>query len=185
MELMEAIEARRSVRAYLDRPVEREKLDLLAEALRLAPSACNSQPWKIVFVTEPGLRARVAAATCTPPIPLNKFAASAPALAVLVVERPKASAQAGALVTGRKYPLIDLGIAAEHLCLRATDLGLGSCMLGWFDARRIKRLLGIPAARAVGLVVTLGYPAEGQGQRPEPRPKVRKALDGIRSWERY
>lgn len=181
MELMEAIVARRSVRAYQERPVERDTLDLLAEAMRLAPSASNSQPWKVVFVTRPELRARVAGAAYGPLVGFNKFAASAPALAVLVVERPKAITRVGAMITGRNFPLVDLGIAAEHICLRAADLGLGTCMLGWFDARRVKRLLGIPARRAVGLLITIGYPATDR----IPGEHRRKDMDEVRSWERY
>jgi nitroreductase len=79
------------------------------------------------------------------------------------------------LIKRRKYPLIDIGIAAEHFCLRAAELGLGTCMIGWFNEWKIKRLLRIPAARRIGLVIALGYPDE----KDSPRPKQRKATEAI------
>jgi nitroreductase len=172
---------RRSVRAYADRRVERETLDRLSEAVRIAPSASNQQPWKLVMVDDHGLIERLGRATFGPSPGFNRFAPSAAAIAVLVVERPRLVNRLGAALKGRDFPLIDIGIAASQLCLCAAELGLGTCMLGWFDERAIKRLLKIPRGRRIGLVVTIGYPA---GTAPTAR-KDRKPLELIRSWNEY
>lgn len=157
MDFADLVRTRHSVRHYLPQAVETEKLDRLVEALRLAPSACNAQPWHLVLVEDPDLRLAVAQATSTTMSRINRFAVEAPVLAVLVVEARWTWARIGARLTGRDFPWIDLGIAAAHLCLQAADLGLGTCMLGWFDEQRIRHLLGIPRSRRVGLVVTIGY----------------------------
>ncbi len=181
MELIDALRNRRSVRSYQDRPVEREKLEELAEAFRIAPSASNQQPWRLVLVDDPALKDEVAGATFGRAIGFNRFAKGAPVVAVMVIEPPRALNKIGAALQGREYPLIDVGIAAAHLALRAADLGLGTCLLGWFDERKVKALLGIPRARRIGLMATIGYPVEGAAQGNARR----KALDEVRSYNRY
>jgi nitroreductase len=181
MDFLELATLRRSVRRYADKPVERVILDSLAEALRLAPSACNQQPWKIVFADTPELRDGLARAASARVVKLNTFAASAPVIAALVVEPQKPIPAAGAFLKNRKYALLDVGIAAAQFCLRAAELGLGTCMLGWFDERRAKRLLGIPAGKRIGLLITVGYP-EPSDAAPK---KIRKPLDEIRSYGSY
>jgi nitroreductase len=110
-------------------------------------------------VDEPELANRVARSTFSRTISFNKFAVDAPVIAVLTVERPKVITQIGGWIKNREFPLIDIGIAAEHFCLQATELGLGTCMLGWFDERAIKKLLAIPRKTRVGLLITVGYPS--------------------------
>jgi nitroreductase len=100
---------------------------------------------------------------------MNRFAPEAPVIAVLTVEKPKKIAQIGGWMKEREYPLYDIGIAAEHFCLQAADLGLGTCMIGWFDEHKVKALLGIPRGVRVGLIITVGYPAEGYVLRPKMR----------------
>ncbi len=173
--------SRRSVRRYSDRAVEPEKLGLCVEAARIAPSASNGQPWRFIVVDEPNLRAAVAKACVGPGAGFNRFAAAAPVLVVLVVERSTRLNRIGAILKRRDYPLMDVGIAAEHFCLEAAELGLGTCMMGWFAERRIKRLLGVPASRRLGLVISLGYPEEGDS----PRPKSRKATEEILGLNAY
>jgi nitroreductase len=180
-DFMELVRKRRSVRSYAERPVEREKLEELAEALRLAPSASNQQPWRLIFVDEPRLREEVARSTFSPLVNFNRFATGAPVLAVIVIEKARALNRLGAALKDREFPLIDIGIAAAQLSLRATELGLGGCMLGWFDEGKIRRLLSIPAGKRVGLVLTLGYPAN-EGPVLE---KKRKSLDEVRAYNTY
>lgn len=172
---------RQSVRRYRDQPVEPEKIAQLIEAVRLAPSASNSQPWKLIMVNEPDLKDQVARATFSTLVSFNKFVPQAPVLAVLVVEKPKLITQIGGRLKDRDFPLIDIGIAAEHFCLQATELGLGTCMLGWFDEAVIQKLLHIPSHKRIGLVIALGYEA---GEGP-PRPKIRKASAEMCSFNRY
>jgi nitroreductase len=169
MNFSELLRIRQSVRGYSDKPVEPEKLEMLIESVRLAPSASNSQPWKLIIVDDPGLREAVAKATFSNAISFNRFAPQAPVIAVLAVEKPKVITQIGGWMKKREFPLVDIGIAAEHFCLQAADLGLGTCMLGWFNEATIKRLLEIPRGIRVGLLITLGYPAEGYVLRPKTR----------------
>ena len=169
MEFSELIKLRQSVRKYQDKPVEQEKLQQLIEAVRLAPSASNSQPWKLILVDDPELKDQVAKATFSKAISFNKFAPEAPVLAVLTIEKPKLITQIGGWLKKREFQLIDIGIAAAHFCLQAAELGLRTCMIGWFDEKRIKKLLHIPRTTRIGLVITLGYAAEGYPLREKNR----------------
>lgn len=181
MQFSDLITRRQSVRAYADRPVEQEKIDQLIEAVRLSPSASNSQPWKLILVTEPALKDRVARATYSTLVAFNKFVPQAPVLAVLVIEKPKVITQIGARLKDREFSLIDIGIAAAHFCLQATELGLGTCMLGWFDETTIQELLQIPKQKRIGLIITLGYAAA-----EDPiREKIRKITAKMSSFNRY
>jgi nitroreductase len=181
MDVLQLIRQRHSVRHYLDKPVETDKLARLIEAVRLAPSACNSQPWKLILVNDPELKNRVASATFSKAISFNRFALQAPVIAVLVVEKPPLSEQIGALIKQREFPLIDIGIAAAHFCLQATELGLGTCMLGWFDEQAVKRLLHIPRKTRIGLLITLGYAAADAPQREKKR-KPAEEMSGFNDY---
>src|SRR5665811_984122 len=175
MTFQELIKLRQSVRKYQDKQVEREKIQQLIEAVHLAPSACNSQPWKLIIVDEPVLKNEVAKATFSKTIAFNKFATQAPVIVVLVIEKAKLIIQIGGSLKNQEYPQYDIGIAADHFCLQAAALGLGTCMIGWFDEKKIQELLHIPKKRKVGLVITLGY-APGDYKM---RTKIRKPLDDI------
>ncbi len=181
MTFRELMNRRQSVRRYQDKPVEREKLQQLIEAVRFAPSASNSQPWKLILVDEPELKDKVANATFTKLVAFNKFAPQASVMAVLVIEKPKMITQIGGSVKNREFPLIDIGIAAEHFCLQATELGLSTCMLGWFNEKKIKQLLSIPKKKRIGLVITLGYETEDYKQRV----KIRKSVKEMSSFNSY
>jgi len=169
MEFSELVKTRQSVRQYQQRTVSRDLLDKLIEAVRLAPSASNAQPWKLIVVDDPELRTRVAQATFSAALSFNRFALEAPVIAVLVMEKPDFITQVGAMLKKRPFSLIDIGVATAYFCLQATELGLGTCILGWFDEKRIKRLLRIPAGRRIGLLVTLGYAVEGYPLREKSR----------------
>lgn len=181
MDFQELIEKRQSVRRYQDKNIEREKIEQLIEAVHIAPSACNSQPWKLIIVNEPELKTEVAKATFSKAVSFNRFALEAPVIAVLVIEKAKLIAQVGGSIKNQEYPQYDIGIAAEHFCLQATELGLGTCMLGWFNEKKIQKLLNIPKKRKVGLVITLGYPPEDY----KLRKKIRKPVDEICGFNSY
>lgn len=181
MEFSELIKKRQSVRKYRDRPVEEDKIRKLIEAVRLAPSASNSQPWRLIIVNDPELKDKVANATFSKLVSFNKFVPQAPVLAVLTIEKPKLITQIGGRLKDREFPLIDIGIAAEHFCLQAAELGLGTCMLGWFDEEAVKELLQIPAKTRVGLLIALGYAAEGYPLRK----KIRQDVNAMCSFNRY
>ena len=181
MNLSELIKIRQSVRSYSDKPVEQEKLELCLEAARLAPSASNSQPWKFIIVDNKELKNKVADATFDPVVRFNKFALQAPVIIVIVLEKPKLVTQMGAEIKKREWPLIDIGITAEHFCLQAAELGLGSCMIGWFNQKKIQELLNIPAEKTIGLLITLGYAPDDYALRK----KIRKSSSEVISNNKY
>lgn len=162
---------RQSCRAYDPaRQVEPEKLEACLQAARLAPSACNSQPWHITLA-QGSLAAQVG--ECLRSMGMNKFTAGCPVFAVVTEEGYNPSAAAGAKLKDQDYRSVDIGIMAAHFTLQAADLGLGSCILGWFDEKKLQRLLRTD--KRVRLVLALGYPSEGDPLRP----KTRKPLDEL------
>lgn len=171
---------RHSVRCYAARPVERGKIERCLEAARLAPSACNSQPWRFVVVDEPALKDQVAAATGGGVLPLNHFTRQAPVLVVVVAQQANVSARAGAAIKNLPFPEMDCAMAAEHFCLQAAEEGLGTCMLGWFDAARVSERLGIPASARPVLILALGYSAE-----ESVPPRRRRLLPEMSAWNAY
>ena len=181
MNFLELIHKRQSDRKYTDKEVEKEKLERCLEAARLAPSASNSQPWTFIVVNEPGLKDKVARKTFGPAKTFNKFVPQAPVIVALVLEKPKIITELGGRVKKKEWPLIDIGIAAEHFCLQAAEEGLGTCMLGWFDEKSIKDLLNIPENNTLPLLITLGYTPDDYKQRK----KIRKQFNKVVKWNSY
>lgn len=180
MDFLSLVHKRESTRKYADKAVEPEKILQILEACRLAPSACNSQPWKFVMVTDRALSLDVAKATFSKVLQFNRFAVQAPVMAVLVAEPATLLARMGSSVKDKDLSLIDIGIVAEHFCLQAAALDLGTCMLGWFDEKRVKALLGVPSAKRIPLIITLGYPASDK-----KRQKIRKKAEDMHTFNRY
>ena len=170
MNFTEIAKARQSCRSYDEnRPVEPEKLEAVLEAARLAPSACNGQPYHFT-VCKGGLAQEVAKATQG--LGMNKFAVQAPVL-IVVSEMPYVkSAAMGAKVKNNDYRSIDIGITTAYLTAEAAAQGLGSCILGWFDDERIRKLCGL--SYPVRLVITLGYPKDST-----IRPKKRREISEL------
>ena len=164
MDFMEIARTRQSCRAYDEtKPVEEEKLTAMLEAARLAPSACNGQPYH--FTVCRGETAKdVAKATMG--LGMNKFAAQAPVL-IVVSEKPYVkSAAMGAKVKNNDYRSMDIGIAVAYLTAEATAQGLGTCILGWLDDDEIRRICKLD--HPVRLVITVGY-AKDETVRPKKR----------------
>ena len=176
---LDLVKARQSDRAYLDKPVEPEKINRILEAARLAPSACNAQPWKIIVVSDAEKRRLVAEATASKILSMNHFTKQAPVQLVLVEENANFTSGVGGFISNKHYPHIDLGIVASHICLAATDEGLGSCMIGWCNEKKICKVLDIPNNKRVMLVILIGYTEQKQLD------KKRKSLDEIVSYEEY
>lgn len=174
MTFLELAGSRQSVRAYRDQPVEREKLQRCLEAARLAPSASNSQPWRFVVVDEPSLKDMVAKETFSNLVSFNRFVPQAPVLVLVMAERPGLLMQIGGALKRRLFHLLDVGMACEHFCLQAVEEGLGTCMLGWFNERRIKKIVGLPRGKRLALVICVGYP-----QEDAVRAKKRKPLEEL------
>ena len=180
MDILQTIQTRQSVRKYSSAPVEREKLERCLEAARLAPSACNAQPWKFIVVDKPDLKKEVAGAAKHMGFGMNRFVDDAPVIIAIVMEPANFTSEFGSKVKRKHYPLIDIGIAAEHFCLQATAEGLGTCMLGWLNEKKVKKALNIPSMRRVPLLISLGYPATDK-----QKSRKRKPLDKIVSYNAY
>ena len=173
MDFEQLINARQSDRKYDTQPIDRALLVRCLEAARIAPSACNSQPWKFVVVDDPKLLAGMKEAAAG--MGMNKWVTDVPVIVAVVLEKMNLTARIGSVIKDKEYSLLDVGIAVEHFCLQATELGLGTCIIGWFDEKKVKKLLDIPKRR-VPLLISVGYPAS------EHRKKVRKPLEEMSSW---
>lgn len=178
---IELVKTRQSDRSYLPKPVEPEKIERCLEAARLAPSASNSQPWTFVVIYDPELVKNVAHKTYGPLKSFNKFVPQAPVIVAIVMEKPKLITEAGGRIKKKEYPLIDIGITAAHFCLQATEEGLGTCMLGWFDEKAVKKLTRVPENKNIPLLITLGYtPADYK-----KRKKIRKVFSRVVKYNYY
>ncbi len=176
MNFLEIAQTRQSCRAYnREKPVENDKLSAILEAFRLSPSACNAQPYHLTVVT--GDKKEAAAKACTG-MGMNRFAFDAPVLLVLSEESYNKTAALGAKVKGNDYRSLDIGIACATIAYAATEVGLSTCILGWFDNEKLMKLLNLD--KPVRLVITLGYAADGD----KLREKKRKDMDALVRFEK-
>ncbi|MBM4084275.1 MAG: nitroreductase [Planctomycetes bacterium] len=169
MDVMEAIRTRRSIRAYLDKPVEEEKLKRVLEAARLAPSAKNMQEWKFIVVRDPATRQKLVEAAKG-----QKFVGEAPVVIAACGTKPDYVMSCGQL-----SHTVDVSIAVTHMCLQAVAEGLGTCWLGAFYEDQAKKILGVPDGVRIVALLPLGYPKESPAARP------RKALGEIVCYDRW
>lgn len=178
MDFLTLAKTRQSVRGYQTKPVAREDVLKCLEAARLAPSACNSQPWKMVAVDEPDLLTRLAEAISPEGKAVNKFVHQVSVLVAVVEEQ--AVLAPGAAAAADRWVGIDNGSAISHFCLEAAELGLGTCIMGSFDEEQVKAVLKIPAEKTVKIVIALGYAAD-----ETIRPKLRRQLEQAVSFNQY
>ena len=173
MNFMEIAQARQSCRSYDEtRPVEQEKIDAILEAGRLAPSACNGQPYH--FTVCRGEIAKAVAEATKGMGGMNKFAPQAP-VQIVVSEKPYCKAAAvGAKVKHNDYRSIDIGIAVAYLTAEATAQGLGTCILGWLDDAKIRKACGLE--ETVRLVITVGYAKEDDKLRTKKRKSIEELV---------
>ena len=169
---LELANRRQSYRKYLDKPVEKEKIIQCIEAARVAPSACNSQPWHFVVVNNKELASKTA--DCIQDSIMNKFTSQCSTFIIAVEESGNITSRAGELIKKQDFRATDVAIACEHICLMAEELGLGTCILGWFNEKALKKLLNINKSKRVRLVIAMGYPSD-----TKVRSKVRKNLSDI------
>ena len=168
MNFTEIAEARQSCRSYNpNREVEKEKLDKILETARIAPSACNGQPYYITVCKGEAAR-KVAKATQG--MGMNKFASNAPIMLVISEMPYVASAALGAKVKKNDYRSIDIGILAAFITAEATAQGLGTCILGWLNDSDIREICSIDGT--VRLVITLGYADENDKLRVKKRKNI-------------
>jgi nitroreductase len=169
-EIDRCIADRRSIRKYREQPVEKEKLEQVLEAARLAPSACNAQPWRFAVVTDRALNKRIIDEGMGLTVP-NTWGHSAPVIIVVCSEKSLFTHQLAERVGGVQFHLIDIGIACEHLVLKAHELGLGTCYIGWFKEKNIKKIISLSSSWGIECLVTLGYP----DSIPEATPRKKLA----------
>jgi nitroreductase len=169
MELKEAIEKRKSIRDYEDKPVPEEKLLNVLEAARLAPSGGNRQQWKFVVVKDDEKRQELSQATGG-----QTHVAKAPVVIAAVSTEPETIMKCG--VPGYA---VDLAIAVDHMTLAAVDEGLGTCWIGAFSQEEARDILKIPESCRIVSLLTLGFPGQ------PGRPKVRKSLDEVVCYEKF
>jgi nitroreductase len=163
MEFYEVIRGRRSVRAYKADPVPQEKLDRILEAVRLAPTAANRQPFTFFVIKDKAVKAALKAAYGQP------WFYEAPAIICACAETTEAWRRSD----GRNYADVDTTIAMDHLILAATEEGLGTCWIGAFKPQVLRSILNLSEGQEPIAMTPLGYPADS------PRPKTRKDLDKI------
>jgi len=178
MNIEEAITKRASLRKYAERNIPRNDINSCLEAARLAPSACNAQPWEFIIVDSPELRNKLCDAMLSGIYGLNTFIRHAPVLVAVASDEKKWFVKACNVVRDTKLFLVDLGIACEHFVLRAVELGIGTCYLGWFNERKVKKLLKIPRTKRIHLIISMGYPRDGYNS---PK-KTRKELSEMSSF---
>ena len=144
MDVFEAIQERRSIRNYQDKPVEREKLERILEAGRLAPSAKNVEPWHFIAVTDAQKRKALSGGTWA------KFLSQSP-LVIVACGDKKASPD---------WYAIDVALAVENMVLTAVSEGLGTCCVGSFSEKDVKALLKVPENFEVLVMLAVGYPSD-------------------------
>ncbi len=168
MTLLDTIRKRYSCRAYQEKSIEQEELDILFEAARLAPSARNEQDWRFVVVTDKETKRQVAETT----------------------NRPDVFEKAGVIIAacsnsdhvmrcGQAIGPIDIAIALEHIALQATELGLATCWIGSFYPEKVRTILGIPDDIAIIELMTVGYPADS------PKQPSREPIEKIVCYEKW
>ena len=179
MELEQVISQRRSIRKYQNKPVEREKINACLEAARLAPSACNSQPWHFVVFDDPQIKDAFCKEAFSGVYAITKWASAAPVIIAVVSDAGNFTARIGNFFRRTEFYLVDQGISCEHLVLRAQDLGLGTCWIGWLNGDKVAKFLHLPKGKKVEHLIALGYPAE------DPAPRPRQKLEDIASYNKY
>ncbi len=171
--ILELIKKRYSCRKYRPEPVSQEHQDLLAQAVRWAPSACNRQPYNFLFITDRNTIETISRAVPAGPESFNAWIASAP-LIVAAVGRPELFWHKLTQVIDKDYHRTDAAIAMDHLSLVATELGLGTCWVGWFHRKKLGRILDIDRGDEVIILMTVGSP-----DKEAPKVKQRKELSEL------
>lgn len=171
MNVREALERRESCRAYASGGVEHSVIEECLSAARLAPSSCNTQPWKVIAVDREPQLSGVREALSGEKVGINKFLGEVPVFLAIVKEKRRLSGRAAEILSGHDLSDVDIGIYAQSICLEATELGLATCIIGWVDQDKIRAALNVPVQHSVPVVIALGHAFD-----PNPREKRRKLL---------
>jgi nitroreductase len=178
---LQLVRERRSVRAFdPDRPVPGAVLEHMLETARLAPSSNNTQPWHFVVVRDPeALRKLATAAPAGTSI--NRWMKTAPAVIVCCGQPNLLAHTAMGQLVDKNWFIMDIAIAVEHMVLAAREQGVGTCWVGWYDEKKVRRIVGAPRTARIAALLPVGYPQAGKW----PPAKKRKPMEQIVSWERF
>ncbi|MBU4255514.1 MAG: nitroreductase family protein [Acidobacteria bacterium] len=179
--VQQLIHSRRSVRRWLDKPVERSKINLCLEAARLAPSAENVQPWRFLVMDDPLVIEPFSRHVFNGIYSMTRFAAKAPVLVLVLGRLDFLANRLAKQIQDVRYYLIDIGIAGEHFVLQAEEQGLGTCWIGWFDMKKARKFFGLPRSYKVVSLLAVGYP----DKTSDARPKKRREFNEIVWYNRY
>ena len=169
---IDLVKKRRSVRHYSSDPVPRDMIEACIEAARYAPTACNTQSWRFIVV-EGELKENLVKESLGGVVIPNRWANEAPVIVVIATDLDIVTHRVGGRIKGIDYHLIDAGIAGEHFVLQATELGLGTCWIGWFNKKAVKKMLDLPGRWEVSAMITVGFPTG------ETTDKKRKSIEEI------
>ncbi len=170
----ELVRNRRSIRKYLEKPVERDKVLSCLEAARMAPSADHVQPWRFLVIDDPEVKNNLSDEAFSGIYSSSKFAGKAPVIIVMLAKLDIVANRIGKQIQGIHFYFIDMGIAGEHIVLQAEELGLGTCWIGWFSPKKTRKLLNIPRKYKIVSLMSMGY----YEKRPS-KEKRRKTIDEI------
>lgn len=179
MTFMDLANTRQSDRAFTAQEVRREDLLTCIQAAQLAPSACNSQPWKFIVIDDAELLKQAGIAVSGNTLGINKFAETAPVLVAVIEEPAVLMPKIQGKIESNRWAQFDLGSATEHFCLQAAELGLSTCIMGAFDEAKLKELLHVPEDRRIFVMLAVGYPSG------TTRTKMRKELNAIHNFNSY
>ncbi|MCK5738349.1 nitroreductase family protein [bacterium] len=177
-QLKSLIQSRRSIRKYQPRSVERKKIMDCLVAAQYAPSAQNVQPWRFVVLDSPETIMKVGATAFSGIYSPSRWALNAPVLVVLCAQLDLLVNRIGRSVQGTQYYLLDCGIAGEHFVMQAQVHGLGTCWIGWFHAKRLRKALNLPRSLRPVAVLSVGYPEK----LPLIKRKIRPLAEMVTFW---
>jgi nitroreductase len=152
------VQSRRSIRRYQNKSVEREKIFQCIEAARLAPSAENVQPWRFIILDDPEVIKQFSTHAFSGIYSPTRFAAKAPVIIVILAKLDILANRIGKQIQGIHFYLLDIGIAGEHFVLQAQELSLGTCWIGWFNIKKVRKFLKIPRTYKILSLISMGYP---------------------------
>ncbi len=178
---MNIIKKRYSVRKYLDKPVDRKMVTKCIEAARLAPSAENVQPWRYIVVDEKEILEQLKKTAFSGIYGFTRWANSAPVIIVVLAKPDFVANVIGAKIQKIRFHLLDMGISVEHLTLQATELGLGTCWIGWFNVKGVREVLEIPKSHEIISLMAMGHFKYSKTLNK----KKRKSLNKILSFNKF
>ena len=175
MSLFDIIDKRKSIRKYLPDPINRDLILKCIDAARLAPSAENVQPWRFLVIDQPDIIEKIKKSAFSGLYKFTRFAAKAPVIVIILARLDILANRIGKQIQGTQYYLIDIGIAGEHFVLQATELGLGTCWIGWFNEKKLRKELNIPGKYRIVSLISMGY----YDKKYDLKERDRKKLEDI------